>query len=1029
MKKIFFDKNLLTAISDYVFSNISEGLVVIFDDFVDVYNFKYIFLEYKKIYLKKNTTSLNCEFQSFFLIQENNKLDYESIVELFNFYKIKSKKFCLIAHKSVLEQKLPTHFEPMVISQGEVINFDSFLSLLVQYGYRKVEYVEKIGEFAVRGSIIDLWCNTIEYKDKEKISYRQPLRIFLDENKIQEIRLLNASSQRSITSEKFLKVEIYPINLDGVLFERKKLVDILEIDNFIFFCNEDDSYSLEGYFSNKPYYGNSDIFIRDFKNFVLEGYKIFLGYNNTQQLKKLKDLLVNNNIDDTSVTYIETSIVKGFYNTSEKFLFITYDEIFSRFDLHNLVKQPKIYESIRIENIWEIQPGDYVVHFEYGIGRYLGIRKVPIRGVTKEFIVLQFKDDALLYVPLSDINQIEKYISFKNKPPTLSSLSKETWETTKIKIKESLKDFIVQLYEIYTQRKKLKGYQYKPDKDLEEMFASTFEYEETEDQLKAIEDVYKDMSSSYPMDRIIVGDVGFGKTEVALRATFRAVINGKQVLVLCPTTVLAHQHFMTFSKRLEPFGVNVAVVSRLISKSDIQKILKDIEEGRIDVVIGTHILLKDEIKFFDLGLVIIDEEHKFGVRQKEEIRLKYKQISSFSNNIIPDVLYLTATPIPRTLAFGLEGVKDISIIEIPPQGRQPIETFVLPFSEDLIVYAINRELQRDGQVYYIFNDTRLIEHKTNKIRSLFNNVNVEYIHSKLPSSRIEDVMIKFLNKQIQILVSTTIIEAGLDVPNVNTIIVEDAHNFGLAQLYQLRGRVGRRDKKAYCYFLYSKNELTLNSKKRLSALMEFTSLGSGYQLALRDLEIRGAGEIIGTKQHGFINQVGLNMYSKIIQQLLYEIKTGSKYEEFYPTVDISVDARIPDNYIKDENTRSYFYRKLLSITSYSELEKIKEEMYDRFGRVSAEDKNALENLFIISYIKLFMKKYKIKKIYDKDFENTKRVFVIFVDNRSFEKFKNFSNIFYMYKENELYLEFKKENFSMCLLLDKFLKVEDYLTNK
>lgn len=1025
MKKILFEKNLLTGIADYILSQISENIVVLFDDCLDIFNFKDIFLEYKKI----KEIDLNLEYKIFFLIQENNKLDYESIIDLFDFYKTKNKKFCLIAHRSVLEKEIPIYFEPIIILQNKDINFDNLFLSLIKYGYKKTEYIERIGEFAVRGNVVDIWCNSIEYKNDEKLFYRQPLRIVLDENKVQEIKLLNVSSQRSIVSEKFFKVEIYPLDLEEISSEKKKLIDMLETNNFIYFCNEEDSNFLEGYFPNKVYYGNCEIFIREFKNFVLEGYKILVGYNNSYQFKKLKDLFFANNINDNSFIYVETYLSKGFYNTYKKFLFITYDEIFSKFDVYDLVKKPRIYESIRIENIWEIQPGDYVVHFEYGIAKFLGVKKITIRELTKEFLTLQFKDNAFLYVPLSDINQIEKYVSFTNKPPTLSSLSKETWETTKKKIKESLKDFIIQLYEIYTQRKKLKGYQYKPDKDLEEMFAASFEYEETEDQLKAIEDVYKDMSSEYPMDRIIVGDVGFGKTEVALRATFRAVINGRQVAVLCPTTVLAHQHFMTFSKRLEPFGVNVAVVSRLISKSEIQKILKELKDGKIDVIIGTHILLKDEIKFFDLGLVIIDEEHKFGVKQKEEIRLKYKQVNNLIDSSIPDVLYLTATPIPRTLAFGLKGIKDISIIEIPPQGRQPIETFVLPYSEDLIIYAINRELQRDGQIYYVFNDTQKVEYKAKKIKSYFNNVNIDFIHSKLPSKRIEDTMIKFLNKQIQILVSTTIIEAGLDVPNVNTIIIENAHNFGLAQLYQLRGRVGRRDKKAYCYFLYSKDELNLNSKKRLSALMEFTSLGSGYQLALRDLEIRGAGEIIGTKQHGFINQVGLSMYSKIIQQLLYEVTTGTRYEEINPTIDISVEARIPESYIKDENTRSHFYRKILTVSSYDELERIKEELYDRFGKISNKQEKTLENLFIIGYLKLFMKKYKIKKLYDDDYKNTKKVFIVFSDKESLEKFKNFEGIFYSSRENELFVEFKKEEFSMNRLLDKFLKIERYLISK
>ncbi|MCS7231035.1 MAG: helicase-related protein [Elusimicrobiota bacterium] len=1034
MEKIFFDNKLLIGVSDYIISYFDSdkdsNLVVLMDDFIDISYFKENFLEYKELVLKYRIFNFKKDFKTFLLSKDkNNSLDYESIIDLANFYKTinENKKICFITQNSLLNYELPEDFEPILMEKAKKIELDDLLEKLITYGYRRVEYVEMVGEFAVRGNIIDIWGNSIAYKEGS-CNFLKPLRILIDdENKIESIRLFNPSSQRSTLLEDFLRVDIYPVDLQKIP-KGIKLIDILDEKKyeFVFFSLEADSY-LEGYYPNKRYYGNLELFEKDIKNFILEKYKILIGYQNEYQLKNIKNIVG----EYDNIELVNTSLSCGFFNKIKKLLFITYDEIFSKFEIHTLTKTPKIYESIRLENIWEIQPEDYVVHFEYGIAKFLGTKRLTIRGITKEFLVLQFRDNAILYLSVSDINQIEKYISLTNKAPNLSSLSKESWEKIKLRIKESLKEFIIQLYSLYSERKKLKGYQYKSDKQLEEMFASTFEYEETEDQLKAIEDVYRDMESEYPMDRIIVGDVGFGKTEVALRATFKAVINKKQVIVLCPTTVLAHQHFVTFSKRLEPFGIKVALVSRLKSKKEIKEIFEKLKNGEVDVVIGTHILLSDEIDFFDLGLIIIDEEHKFGVKQKEKIRLKYKTYERFAGGFIPDVLYLTATPIPRTLAFGLEGIKDISIIEIPPQGRQPIETFVLPYSKDTIIYAITKELQRDGQVYYIFNDIEKIIYKVGDISKYFPNVKIEFIHSKLPPKRIEDIMIKFLNKEIQILVSTTIIEAGLDIPNVNTIIIEEAHKFGLAQLYQLRGRVGRRDKKAYCYFLYSKENLTLDSKRRLSALMEFTSLGSGYYLALRDLEIRGAGEILGTKQHGFVNEVGLNMYSKIIKQLLYEITTKKEYKEFNPVIDLMVEAYIPEDYIKDVETRTVFYRKLLSVSSYEEIKNIKEEMYDRFGEIKdINNKKILENLLYLCYFKLFMKKYKIERIYDEDVGENKKIFLVFKEKKDFWKFKEyFNDSFITVNEKEFYIEFKKQNFSLSSILNRFLEIEKSLTGK
>jgi transcription-repair coupling factor (superfamily II helicase) len=963
-ERFLFDKKYLSAFTYFILTEkIKDGsVVVIFDTVVDFFSLKHTFLEIKNIF--NQYEHLN-DIEIFCIYAEAEKLTYDSIIDLANFLcKSSQKKVCLLLHHYVLD--FPTiSFQPFDIKINDEIDFNDFLTKLVEFGYEKVNYVETIGEFAVRGNIIDIWPNGFvcvgENSQPKKIVH--PIRIVVEEQTIAQIKFFDVTSQRSIVTPRINSFEVYPVKIFQKETGSSTIKDFLLKNNFhIIFCSENFSSTppaenklLANYLIPTKYYGQIEVFRKDLEKFLLDGYKIFIGYAYESQLEKIISI-VN---EDKRINLVKTDLSSGFYSLDKKIFFITFPEIFSQFQWAVYPKQ-EIYHGIRLENIWEIQKGDFVVHREYGIAKFLGITTISIHGFDKEFLTLKFADDAILYVPVTEIDTVEKYVSLSNKPPKLSYLNRESWQKTTKKIKESIKEFIAQLYTLYTQRKKIKGIKFEPDEKLEKMFEETFEYEETEDQKKAIEDVLSDMSKEYPMDRVIVGDVGFGKTEVALRATFRALLNKRQVLVLCPTTVLAEQHFRTFSSRLEPFGIKVAIMTRLQPKEYLSEVIKKISDGEIDVVIGTHILLNDNIKFNDLGLVIIDEEHKFGVKQKEKIRLKYRNFNE-SNEYLPDVLSLTATPIPRTLAFGLEGIKDISVIETPPEGRLPIETYILPYNESYVIEAISRELSRGGQVYYVFNDISLIEHKTNKIKFYFPEANIEFIHSKLPAKKIEEIMIRFVKEKIQILVSTTIIESGLDIPNVNTMIIENVENFGLAQLYQLRGRVGRREKKAYCYLFYSPENLTLNAKKRLASLKEFTTLGSGYRLALRDLEIRGAGEILGTKQHGFVNEVGLSMYSKIVQQIVSEI-SGYKYEEVSPKIEINIAVGIPNSYIQDEESRINFYRKLLEAKTITEIENIKEEMVDKFGKCPQKDEQLLKNLFLLCKLRVILKRFNVFKV-------------------------------------------------------------------
>ncbi|MCX7956862.1 MAG: helicase-related protein [Endomicrobia bacterium] len=1026
MKKFYFDRKILISFIDYVCSEIipkSQNVVIVFDDLEDISLYKDIFLEYLKLVKSLNLSS-NEEINVYSFYKDDNKIDVDCVADLVNFLKNSSKnKKCLLIQDSILKYMIPLSIEVVNIIKNSKINLDEFISKMIGFGYKRVSYVEVLGEFSVRGNILDLWLNSFSYEDENKVLDKQPLRVILEDDFVSEIRLLNITSQRSVLQDNINKVEVYPIELSNE--KTKRFKDLLDEDVYekIYCSNQFDNY-IDGYFNVNKYFGEEELFLRNVRNYLFQKYNVIIGYSHFNEYEKFKTLFEKHKIYE-GLKFVKTSIHKGFVNTVKKIFFVTYYDVFSKYEIYSVTTKPKVYEGLRLENIWEIQKGDYVVHLDYGIAKFLGFTTFNISGINKEFITLQFKNDALVHISITELDKIEKYISISGRFPSVSALNKESWEKVKLRIKDSLKDFIVGLYNIYSQRKRLPGIKFFGDKNLEDLFASTFEYEETEDQIKAIQDVYKDMESCYPMDRIIVGDVGFGKTEVALRATFRAVINEKQVVLLCPTTVLAHQHFITFNRRLESFGVKVEVISRLKKKDEIKFILQQIKEGKVDVVIGTHILLDDRVEFFDLGLVIVDEEHKFGVRQKEKIRVKYSteeniKIGNAYIKIMPDILYLTATPIPRTLAFGLQGIKDISLIEIPPFGRQPIETFISVYDEQIIDYAIAKELKRDGQIYYVYNNTYLIEDKLAKIKKRFANIKAEFIHSKLSSRKIEDIMIKFLNKEIDILISTTIIEAGLDVPNVNTIIVEDAHKFGLSQLYQLRGRVGRRDKKAYCYFLYSKDSMTSDAKKRLAALMEFKSLGSGYHLALRDLEIRGAGEILGTKQHGYINEVGLNMYSKIVKQLMEEVSVGKVQEKISPIVDIDVDASLSRDYIPDDDTRISFYRKIVNVKSDFELSEIKEEIFDRFGKPKGQQKVMLENLFLLSSLRLFMKEYNIKKIYQNNIDG--QISLVFDSKKELLKFiSKIKDKYKVVNETEISLDNEFKDINLLLLLFKQIK--------
>lgn len=636
------------------------------------------------------------------------------------------------------------------------------------------------------------------------------------------------------------------------------------------------------------------------------------------------------------VTY--GNIHRGFEYPLIGFVIITENDIFTS---RTRKKQKKKYEGRSIAGFNELNVGDYVVHEMHGLGVYKGIEKITVEGVEKDYIKIEYAGNSNLYVLATQLDRLQKYAaSDTEKKPKLNKLGSVEWNKTKAKVHGAVEEIAKDLVELYSIRQNQKGYAFGPDTVWQKEFEEMFPYEETDDQLNAIADTKADMESTRIMDRLICGDVGYGKTEVAIRAAFKAVQEGKQVAYLVPTTILAQQHFNTFEQRMKNFPLKVAQLSSFRTNKEIKETLADLKKGFVDVVIGTHRLLSKDVEFKDLGLLIIDEEQRFGVAHKEKIK-------KLKNNI--DVLTLSATPIPRTLHMSLVGIRDMSVLEEPPVDRVPIQTFVTEHNDEMIREAINRELARGGQVYYVYNRVRSIDEVAAHIQELVPQANVAFAHGQMEKRELEKIMVDFINGDIDVLISTTIIETGMDISNVNTMIIEDADKFGLSQLYQLRGRVGRSNRTAYAFLLYRRDRmLTEVAEKRLSAIREFSDFGSGFKIAMKDLEIRGAGNVLGKSQHGHMAAVGYDLYCKMLNEAVNDLKGIKNEYSFETNVDLSVDAYIPSTYIKSEYQKLDIYKRIAAIESEEELSDMKDELVDRYGSLSTPAVNLLNIALIKS---------------------------------------------------------------------------------
>ena len=819
------------------------------------------------------------------------------------------------------------------------------------------DYISKINKYfnefyENQASFLDYMSDEylILLDEKSKINQRKT-NIIEDNNK------LIASL---VEKEKFVPEAIENISKFEYNFEEKQIIyleqndSIKNIQKYYFETREINFYNLQ-----------LDLLLADIVTYQKNKKKVVLLAGNEISAKKLCNILKENQInykheqEAENVKPGEIIVTIGGFSSG----FENYDLNLIVVSLQNNFEEPvkrkkKLSSTFKDSEkivFADLKPGDIVVHQTHGIGQFIGVNTITADGVTKDYIKIKYRNDDILYVPTNSLDSVRKYIGGgDNSSPRLNKLGGKEWSATTSKVKKNLEAVAKDLIGLYAKRQKIKGFSFSPDTPWQKQFEDSFPYTETDDQLRCIQDVKKDMEKPQPMDRLLCGDVGYGKTEVAIRAAFKAVMDQKQVAYLVPTTILANQQYEEFKTRMQEFAINVELLNRFKTKKEQDEIIKKLKLGEVDVVVGTHRLLSEDVNFKDLGLLIIDEEHRFGVKDKEKIK-------KLRTNI--DVLTMTATPIPRTLHMSIVGVRDMSVIYEPPHNRKPVQTYVLEYDQEVITEAITKEIERGGQVFYLFNQVEGIEKKANEISMLVPEAKVGFAHGKMSGRELEEIMESFINHEINVLVCTTILESGIDIPNANTIIVENADRLGLAQLYQIRGRVGRSDKQAYAYITYKRDKLLSEvADKRLKAIKEFTEFGSGFKIAMRDLEIRGAGSMLGEMQHGHMEQVGYDTYCKLLDEVIKEMQGIEVVEEQDVQIDLAVSSYIPDNFIENSSQKIEIYQNIALCRTEEELQNVIDEVIDRYGRLPKE----LENLIDIARIKQLARKANILKIAQKE---------------------------------------------------------------
>ena len=833
-------------------------------------------------------------------------------------------------------------------------------------------------------SKIDKYFNEFYDKQSTLLEYlNDNYLIILDEISKIEARQRNILQDNSNLIKNLIEKEkITPEALENIIS-----IDLNQLENeksVIYFEKQDivTNRQAEKYTFNyrQINYYKSEIenLFEDIKRWNKEQKSIYVMVSTKEKAKKLKEILEKEEIACTIDEKLDKTII---VKSTEKIVTITIGKLpngFENFEINQVVvsadeliegKKKKTFANKAYKEgekvvFADLEIGDYVVHKNYGIGIFVGVNTITADGTTKDYIKLKYKDDAILYVPTSQLDSIRKYVGGDAINPPINSLGSKDWIKTKEKVKKNLRAVAKELIELYAKREKAKGYAFSKDTPWQSQFENSFQYQETDDQLRCIEEVKKDMENQRPMDRLLCGDVGYGKTEVAIRAAFKAVMDHKQVAYLVPTTVLAQQQYEEFRARMAEFPIKVDILNRFKSKKYQDEVVKKLKLGEVDIVIGTHRMLSKDVEFKDIGLLIIDEEHRFGVKAKEKIK-------EYKSNI--DVLTMTATPIPRTMHMSIVGIRDMSVIYEPPHNRKPVQTYVLEYDQEVIKEAITKELERDGQVFYIYNRVDTIQKKADEISRLVPEAKVSYAHGRMSGNQIEEIMQDFIDKKSNVLVCTTILESGIDIANANTIIVENADRMGLAALYQIRGRVGRSDRQAYAYITYRKDKmLSEEADKRLKAIKEFTEFGSGFKIAMRDLEIRGAGSLLGEIQSGHLEQVGYDTYCNLLDEVVKEMQGTEIEPDIDIQIDLNVTSYIPDEYIEDSAQKIEIYQNIALCRKEEDIQNVVDEIIDRFGNMPAE----LENLLDIARIKYLAKPFSISKI------ASKRTAVVFTFEQS-----------------------------------------------
>jgi len=906
----------------------------------------------------------------------------------------KSKGQIIVAPAAAISEKVADSKaiaeNTFVVNVGALLSMDFMVELLAQYNFERTDFVTDPGQYSRRGGILDIFSFSDEH----------PFRIEFLGDEIESIRLFDASTQLSIkelktieitpnlreelgeksnqsfleylkdSDQTYLWVKDYDIALSSIKDSyEQQLEDSPDSANQLFsstaFDEEAKGFSkvVWGYAPpsvthsipfpcspQKSFGKNFTLLFDEIENNVKKGFRNYIFTDTEQQMQRLKEIFSDMQLKSTYDFDLDKVLIpvflpihQGFLSQDTKIAVYTDHEIFERY--HRFRVKDSFYkskEALTLKELQALKAGDFVTHIDHGVGRFAGLDKIDVNGNMQEVVRILYKDNDLLYVSIHSLHRISRYSSKEGHQPTLDKLGSGTWKALKQKTKKRIKELAFDLVKIYAERRSREGFAFHPDTYMQNELEASFIYEDTPDQEKATRDLKKDMESPHPMDRLICGDVGFGKTEIAIRAAFKAVSDSKQVAVLVPTTILALQHFKTFSERLKEFPCKIDYLNRFRSSKARTEVLKNLEAGKIDIVVGTHQLVNKEVKFKDLGLLIVDEEQKFGVGVKEKLKTMRSTV---------DILTLTATPIPRTLQFSLIGIRDLSVINTPPPNRYPVHTEVSAFSEDVLQDAINYEVARGGQVFVIHNRIHSMQEITTLIKNLCPKVRIGIAHGQLKGHELEEVMMQFIEGQIDVLVSTAIVESGLDISNLNTIIITDAHLFGLSDLHQLRGRVGRSNKKAFCYLMVPSFEmLTREAHARLDAIEQFSDLGSGFNIAMRDLDIRGAGDLLGGEQSGFVNDMGIDTYHKILNEAIEELKEeiggaalasmGIKTEEpaikkFVKDCNVETDAEalIPDDYVHSSEERLRLYRELNEVKEETEMTRFEEELVDRFGKL------------------------------------------------------------------------------------------------